>query len=293
MDWTGRSRRAGRRLERKGAEPTGRQGNARTEKGEARRVSAGIAQTTPADSQQNPVTAGFNNSNASIAMATATAKTKEQHIIIKPPAFETVEVIIEGTAPLVIARFSKKMELMAKMAEGKSAKSKKDRSARDYDKEADQAKYWNSTREWEGANAAGFRAGMISACRLVGFKMTLAKLSVFVEADDFNEEGTTPLVRIYGESTTNTSHTRNTTGVVDVRARPMYKRWACSLRIRYDSDQFSARDVVNLISRVGLQVGIGEGRPDSKSSAGCGWGTFRVVGGDELADIAVKYGISI
>ena len=36
-------------------------------------------------------------------------------------------------------------------------------------------------------------------------------------------------------------------------------------------------DVVNLIARVGIQVGIGEGRPDSKMSAGLGYGLFELV----------------
>jgi len=35
-------------------------------------------------------------------------------------------------------------------------------------------------------------------------------------------------------------------------------------------------DVVNLIARVGMQVGIGEGRPDSKASAGLGFGLFEI-----------------
>jgi hypothetical protein len=39
----------------------------------------------------------------------------------------------------------------------------------------------------------------------------------------------------------------------------------------------SDTDVVNLISRVGLQVGIGEGRPDSKQSAGLGYGLFEIL----------------
>lgn len=221
-----------------------------------------------------------------------TTKIESASIAIRPPKFSTLELLIEGTAPLVIARFSKKAELMAKMAEGKSAKSKKDREARDYDAEADQARYYNSTREWQGVNASGFRAGMISACRLVGFKMTLAKLSVFVVQDDFDVELTTPLVRIYGESSTNTAHTRNATGVVDVRARPIYPKWACRLRVKFDTDQFTQADVVNLVSRVGMQVGIGEGRPDSKSSAGCGWGTFEVADSENEARVMRDYGIA-
>jgi hypothetical protein len=216
-------------------------------------------------------------------------KVKETAVVISAPKFNTVEVLLQGTAPLVVARFSNKAGLMAKMAEGKSAGSKKERSARDYDKEAEAARY-RSSEGWEGVNAAAFRAGMISACRLVGFKMTLAKLSVFVEAEDFDADGV-PLVRVYGKSETYTAHTRNATGVVDIRSRPMYKQWAIKLRVRFDADQFTAQDVYNLIARVGGQVGLCEGRPDSKSSAGCGFGTFAIVPNDQEKEIRKKFGI--
>jgi hypothetical protein len=218
------------------------------------------------------------------------AKQVEQNIVIKPPKFSTVEILIEGIAPLVVERFSKKMELMEKMAQGPSAKNKRERTARDYDNEAEEARY-RAPEKWEGMNAAAFRAGMISACRLVGFKMTLAKLSVFIEADGFDAKDGIPLIRIYGQSETFTAHTRNATGVVDVRSRPMYRQWAANLRIRFDADQFQVSDVINLISRVGLQVGIGAGRPDSKSSSGCGWGMFRVVESDGAPAVASRFGI--
>ena len=217
-------------------------------------------------------------------------KVKETSVVISAPRFATLEILLQGTAPLVVARFSKKAELMAKMAEGGASKNKKVRNARDYDKEAEEARY-RSGEKWEGVNAAAFRAGMISACRLVGFKMTLAKLSTFVEADGYDVQDGIPLVRIYGKSETYTAHTRNATGVVDVRSRPMYREWACKLRVRYDMDQFSAQDVYNLVARVGGQVGLCEGRPDSKSSAGCGFGTFEVVPDDQQKDVLKKFSI--
>lgn len=217
-------------------------------------------------------------------------KVKETSVVISAPRFATVEILLQGTAPLVVARFSKKAELMAKMAEGGASKNKKVRIARDYDKEAEEARY-RSDEKWEGINAAAFRAGMISACRLVGFKMTLAKLSTFVEADGYDVQDGIPLIRIYGKSETYTAHTRNATGVVDVRSRPMYREWACKLRVRYDMDQFSAQDVYNLVARVGGQVGLCEGRPDSKSSAGCGFGTFEVVPDDRQKDVLKKFSI--
>ena len=215
---------------------------------------------------------------------------KEETCIITPPKFGVTDFYIEGAAPLVVERFSKKAELMAKMAEGKSAGSKKNRDARDYDKEAEEARY-RSAENWEGMNAAAFRAAMISACRLVGFKMTLAKLSTFIEADGYDKNDGVPLVRIYGESQVYTAHTRNATGVVDVRSRPMYRNWAARLRVRYDMDQFKMADVLNLVSRCGMQVGIGAGRPDSKASAGCGFGLFNVVPTDREKEVIAKYGI--
>lgn len=218
-------------------------------------------------------------------------KIKETPVVISAPKFNTVEVLLQGTAPLVVARFSKKVELMMKMAEGKSASSKKERSARDYDKEADAARYYSAKGGWEGINAAAMRTAMISACRLVGFKMTLAKLSLFVEADGWDVQDGIPLVRVYGKSETFTAHTRNATGVVDVRSRPMYREWAIKLRVRFDTDQFNVQDVYNLIARVGGQVGLCEGRPDSKASAGCGFGTFEVVPNDRQKDVVKKFGI--
>lgn len=215
---------------------------------------------------------------------------KEETCVISAPKFGITDFFIESTAPLVVERFSKKAELMAKMAEGKSAGSKKNRDARDYEKEAEEARY-RSAEGWEGMNAAAFRAAMISACRLVGFKMTLAKLSTFVEADGFDRNDGVPLVRVYGESHTYTAHTRNATGVVDVRSRPMYRNWAARLRVRYDTDQFKMVDVLNLVARCGMQVGIGAGRPDSKASAGCGFGLFQVVPTDREKEVIAKYGI--
>lgn len=213
---------------------------------------------------------------------------KEETCVITAPKFGVTEFLIEGTAPLVVERFSKKAELMAKMAEGKSAGSKKNRDARDYEKEAEEARY-RANEGWEGMNAAAFRAAMISACRLVGFKMTLAKLSTFIEADGFDKQDGVPLVRVYGESHTYTAHTRNATGVVDVRSRPMYRNWAAKLRVRYDTDQFKMVDVLNLVARCGMQVGIGAGRPDSKASAGCGFGLFNVVPTDREKEVMKKY----
>ena len=202
----------------------------------------------------------------------------KQSVVISAPNLKVAIFKIVGTAPYVQARFSQKaMHMMAeKMMAGSTAKGKKVRSARDFDDDFEQAKHV-STEGWIGIPASAFRQAMISACRLVGFKMTLAKLSVFVEADGFDKVDGIPLIKLDGPPPKKCEMAvRNATGVADIRVRPMWESWGANVRIRYDADQFTVTDVSNLMHRVGMQVGIGEGRPDSKSSAGLGWGVFKL-----------------
>ncbi len=189
------------------------------------------------------------------------------------------EFTLIGTEPLVIHRFSAKtkLQMKEKMETGKAASSKKNRDPKDSEQTFNEARYV-SKEGWDGFHAGSMRNAMISACRLVGFKMTLAKLSIFVEADGHDaSEPQIPLIRIRDAAPTMQSDmARVETGQPYVTIRAAYHGWAARVRIRFDMDQFTLVDVTNLISRVGLQVGIGEGRPDSKNSAGMGWGLFRI-----------------
>lgn len=205
------------------------------------------------------------------------AKTAVQTVTIKPANILRAEFSIRGTAPYVQARFSGKamQAMMSKMAAGSTAKKGSAKAARDFDDDYRQAMH-KSRDGWHGIPAGAFRQAMISACRLVGFKMTLAKLSVFVEADGFDAVDGIPLIRLEGEPERIDMAVRNATGVADIRVRPMWREWGAKVRVSYDADQFTLQDVTNLMQRVGLQVGIGEGRPDSRDSAGLGWGTFEI-----------------
>ena len=196
-------------------------------------------------------------------------------VTITAPNFQVATFQIEGSAPYVQHRFWKKADLIAAHTAGKKAAGKNKKEPRDFTKEFKEAQYL-ADEGWNGIPASCFRSAMISACRLVGFKMTHAKLSVFVDADGYDPDGT-PLIKIEGTPEQNISAVRNATGVVDMRARPMWKKWGARVRVKFDADQFSLDDVSNLMMRVGEQVGIGEGRPDSKSSHGTGWGTFQLV----------------
>ena len=204
----------------------------------------------------------------------------EQQMVvqIKPPKFQIGVFHIYGVAPLVINKFPQKAleDMEARQRAGSQTKKGAKREAKDFDALYEGAKHI-SREGWCGLPASAFRNAMISACRLVNFKMTLGKLSIFIEADGFDREEGTPLVRIIeGEPHPTKLAVRNATGVCDIRIRPMWDEWKAVLRIRFDADIFSLTDVTNLLMRVGEQVGLCEGRPDSKSSAGMGWGLFKI-----------------
>jgi hypothetical protein len=203
--------------------------------------------------------------------------TTTENVTITAPKIHTAEFRIVGTAPYIQLRFSEKAmnAMREKMELGSQAAKKKARDARNFDEDFKQAQHI-SDEGWPGIPASAFRNAMISACRLVGFKMTLAKMSVFVLPDGFDKVDGVPLIKIDGTPEPHIMHARNATGVCDLRVRAKFWPWSATVRVQYDADQFSATDAANLMNRVGTQVGIGEGRPDSKMSAGMGWGTFKL-----------------
>ena len=206
------------------------------------------------------------------------AKQSIDVVTISPPKFERIRLRLVGTAPYMQARFSAKaMQAMkSKMEAGPTAKKGRTKNARDFDDDFRAAQHI-AADGWNGVPAAALRNACIDVCRMVGFKMTHAKMSIFVEADGFDKVDGTPLVRLDAREPERVDMaTRNATGVADIRVRPMWREWALNVVIRFDADQFTTSDVVNLISRAGEQVGIGEGRPFSKSSNGLGFGTFTV-----------------
>ena len=205
------------------------------------------------------------------------AAPQKAQIVITPPNFAMAEFILVGTAPFVQLRFSEKAKQKMKenMMAGSKAKKGKKREPRDF--EADyQAAFHISEKGWYGQPASAYRSAMISACRVVGFTMTRAKLALFVIADGVDAVDGTPLVKIEGTPEPVEHLVKPASGGADIRVRAMWREWRVRLRIEYDADMFSLQDVLNLLLRVGRQVGIGEGRPDSKSSSGMGWGTFRI-----------------
>lgn len=203
----------------------------------------------------------------------------KEAVSISAPNFRMCEFRIVGTSPYMQERFSGKalQAMRSKMEAGSTAKKGKVREARDFASDFIEAQHI-STEGWNGIPASAFRNASIDACRMVGFKMTHGKMSLFVEADGFDRLDAMPLVKIISESPPERSEmaARIANGSVDIRVRPLWREWAVALRVRFDADQFTLTDVTNLLLRAGMQVGIGAGRPFSKQSTGLGFGLFTI-----------------
>jgi hypothetical protein len=202
--------------------------------------------------------------------------TTTRTLTIKAPNYQTALFLLEGTAPYVQNAFSgtQRAQMRDKQVEGSAqAGKRRAKPPKDFDRLYREAQHRDARDDWYGIPAPAFRNALIDACRLVGFAMTRAKCALFVAADGRSADGT-PLVKIIGEPHPHEMIARNETGVADIRIRPMWDTWRAELRIRFNADQFTELDVANLLLHAGISVGIGEGRPFSKNSAGLDWGTF-------------------
>ena len=205
---------------------------------------------------------------------------KETAIVISPPNFQIGVFKIRGVTPYVQHKFSTETreEIKAAQEAGPISRKGKKRKPKDFQACYEQAIHY-STDGWAGIPAPGIRAALISACRVVGFHMTKAKLAIFVEHDGFEVTDGVPMVRITkGKPHYFEMPVRLESGVIDIHARPMWDPgWEAIIRIKFDGDMFSLEDVANLLYRAGQQVGLGEGRHDSRKSTGLGWGVFDIV----------------
>jgi len=199
-------------------------------------------------------------------------------ITITPLKEGILRVKLVGLTPYMQNRFSQKAlnQLKSTHELGSAGKKGRKKEPRDFQKDFEGAKHI-STEGWTGVPAAAFRNACIDACRMCGFKMTHARMSIFIQHDGLDKVDGQPLVKLDGDACEeNLSYVRNETGVVDLRCRPMWRNWSINLTVKFDLDQFTKSDVANLLNRAGKQVGIGEGRPFSKKSNGLGLGTFTI-----------------
>jgi hypothetical protein len=215
------------------------------------------------------------HNNDELDARTAIISPAAEKVMISAPRMALRQFKLIGSTPYVSNNFSQ--EAQTQMAEKQTKGSQTQKGEKKQPK--DFARLYRrsmhiSTEGWYGHPASTFRQAMIDACRTVGFKMTLAKMGIFVIADGYDASDGRPLVRLEGEPKEFKSFVRLADGSADISCRARWEKWSINLKVEFDLDMFSDGDIANLLMRVGRQVGIGAGRPFSKTSCGQDWGRF-------------------
>lgn len=214
------------------------------------------------------------------ALATAAKQPNapQKSVTITPPKFQRTSVAIKGTAPFLSNAMSSAAR--AKMREGQEMGTanrgmKRKRDPKDFNAQF-KGSLHVSRDGWYGIPCSAFRGAMIEACKTVGFPMTRAKLFLFIEPDGWDADTGEGLVRIEGTPVQDERIGKLATGVADILTRARFDEWSAVVQIKWDSESLQAVDVVNLLARAGIHVGVGAGRPGSSNSAGIGMGTFEI-----------------
>jgi len=204
-----------------------------------------------------------------------------ESVTISPPNLRTEVYSIVGTVPLLHARFGETalegMRRPMELGTVEAKKAKKVRPPRNFDLQFEESQHKMKGGGW-GIPCSAFRAAMIRACSLTDVAMTIARISLFVEADGFGLDGT-PLVRMDCKPPIKREMYVSPNGNTDIRVRAEFAPgWKAKVRIRFDADQLKRIDVARLMMRVGCQLGIMSGRSyvQGSTGSGLGYGHFSV-----------------
>jgi hypothetical protein len=206
--------------------------------------------------------------------ASSKKKDEIEKLEIPKPDFKIATVRIVGDSPLVMHKFSEKArkEIAAKQ-QGKRTAAK---GQRDPKAEFEAAMYVikgkpGTAGATYGMPATAFKRAMIDACRWVkGIRMTEARGAFHVIGD------LVPLTKA-SKPRMEEDVIRLPNGNADLRYRPYFDTWECTLKIQYHAGFIGLTELVNLLETAGSCCGIGDRRPQQTS--GDNHGMFHVAQG--------------
>jgi len=222
---------------------------------------------------------------------------KDYGTIVTIPGIRTdhLNVLLIGTAPLLVHRFSEKLRKMIldkHMGEASAGRERKDPVANF------EAARYKSSQGWDGILAGGLKAGIVDGFKKgSGVFMKDGKGGIRVKADDIETNLVRLILPVEPADVAKRAHfpnetgrvprcredvVRNDNGVVDIRHRPEYWPWAVLLRLEFLPTICSERQLLQAVATSGFTVGQCEHRPGSPvSKSGC-LGTFRIATFDEV-----------
>lgn len=186
-------------------------------------------------------------------------KEKETMMVeVKPINIMRTEIRIIGDTPLIVHAWSEKAK--KEMLDKQMKKAKTAKPAKDPQKDYEDA-FYRFLDGRPGFPATAFKAAAVSAGGRFsdGLKMTNLRGAFFVDGE---------LIPIEGEPNMREDMVRVGMGTADIRYRPEFKQWACTLPIRFNADVISLEQIINLFNLAGFGVGVGEWRPEKDGQYG-------------------------
>jgi hypothetical protein len=199
----------------------------------------------------------------------------EQSVQLRRLGRRTVIVGVQGTAPLIIHKFSTKARQM--MLDAQQKKSKAVKPVREPERDCREALYALPDGR-PGFPAVGFKAATIGAARY--FDKKVVNMTMLRGAMFFVGEGPEQLVPIVGDWRMREDVVTVGISGTDLRFRPEFPEWSAQLRITFLPEVVTADSIVSLVDAGGMG-GIGEWRP-GKCATGS-FGTFTVT---DLAEVS-------
>jgi hypothetical protein len=141
---------------------------------------------------------------------------------------------------------------------GKAVKGKKNRN---FDAEYESCFYKTGEGSY-GIPASAFAACILDAAVAVNIPKTQIKRAVRVLGDVYE--------LTYKKVNRRVDYPRQSgmTKAPDIRHRPEFIDWECTLHIQYDANQITPDQVFNLVNQAGFSSGVGDWRPSAPKSSG-------------------------
>lgn len=187
-------------------------------------------------------------------------KAASKTIVIPPMRDERAEITILGTAPLIVHRYSERVQQEMAGSQGGAAKTKK--PPRNPQQEFQEAQYRFDGGK-HGFPAIGLKRAMVSAGQRFAEEKSTELFGAFrIEAEYLEIRADEPTMRtdrvVIGGMSRTTS----------LAYRPQYTPWAMDVPLAYNANFISIEQIVNLLTLAGFAVGIGDWRPERKGQFG-------------------------
>ena len=186
-------------------------------------------------------------------------------IVINKPNIETVSFDVFGTQPMIQHKWSEKAK--KQMLDKQMKKATKGREPKNPEQDFYDSLYLCSDGKHPkgpyGFPAVGFKSSAVRAAKQVeGMTMTDAKAWFYVIPDDGD------LVRIYGPPPVIREDMVKIQQTTDIRFRGQFNEWRVRLNVRYNMDQISSEQLLNLFELAGFSCGVGEWRRERGGTFG-------------------------